>query len=198
MIDLKDLPKVSLSNRGNLPAISAVYFCFTRTKVLYVGQSQDIRHRWRGHHKLEELLLIEGVFIGWLDCAPSELAHKEQKYILRLKPLLNRGGSIDQPEAAQIDLSANPQFKPFIDFWEYLDYTWAVDKKLMKGFTRADILSAFEVWAKDNYCHHISNGTLMNTLRMLEIIYNRRNARGDISKYSGFPLFYLKEHIPTF
>lgn len=85
-VDIAALPSVPFASRGMLPPIPAVYFALSDTgTVLYVGQSIDVRRRWREHERREP----DMVKIAWLPCTPRQLLTLERKIILALRPRLN-------------------------------------------------------------------------------------------------------------
>lgn len=85
-IDITALPSVPIAGRGLLPPIAAVYFALDDTGVvLYIGQSVDVRRRWRIH----EQRTPEMARIAWVPCTPRQLANLEKRAILALRPPLN-------------------------------------------------------------------------------------------------------------
>jgi len=97
-IDLLALPYVRLSELSYLPECAGIYFAIGETgELLYIGQSMNIRARWRSHHVKNNL------------CDPSDLARArrirlagmavddaqdlldlEDRFILKYRPRLNR------------------------------------------------------------------------------------------------------------
>lgn len=101
MIDLQDvsplaLPSVALSDRALLPHIRAVYFVISNDEVVYIGKAACLVTRWKAHHRLSQLGMLEDVRIAWLACQEmmnDELLQAEQTCILYFKPRLNRYGT---------------------------------------------------------------------------------------------------------
>lgn len=55
-IDFKQLPSISLKDRKSLPNSTAVYFALDDNGTIqYIGQAKNIRNRWLGHHKTNQL-----------------------------------------------------------------------------------------------------------------------------------------------
>lgn len=91
MIDLNTLPSLPLTNRKQLPAISAVYFCLdSNGQLLYVGKTVNLQQRWQQHHRYAQLELIEGVQLAWMSCEVELLEDTEEDLISLLSPLYNR------------------------------------------------------------------------------------------------------------
>ncbi|MBV9385657.1 MAG: GIY-YIG nuclease family protein [Chroococcidiopsidaceae cyanobacterium CP_BM_ER_R8_30] len=94
--DLSKLPCLSLSQRNNLPECPAVYFAVdSKNRVLYVGKAINLLARWKDHHRLEQLSIINRrnrVVIAWLSCSNNQkaLADTESYFINFYQPLFNR------------------------------------------------------------------------------------------------------------
>ena len=88
-MNIDELPWVRLDRTGYLPNISAVYFAVSRNKVLYVGQSKNLKERWQYHHKNDELLKYTNVRIYWIEVGINYLYEEEGKYIGMFMPPLN-------------------------------------------------------------------------------------------------------------
>lgn len=94
--DLSKLPYLSWSQRNSLPECPAVYFAVdSKNRVLYVGKAINLLARWKDHHRLEQLSIINRrnpVIIAWLSCSnnPKFLADTESYFINLYQPLLNR------------------------------------------------------------------------------------------------------------
>lgn len=93
---LAQLPHLPLPQRDCLPDCPAVYFAVDADDhVLYVGKASNLRTRWQGHHRLDQLTRIhkkQPVRISWLDCSdrPQQLDDLEAEYIDLYTPLLNQ------------------------------------------------------------------------------------------------------------
>lgn len=62
------LPWMLFSQRNNLPKRAAVYFiCDGNGKVLYIGQSINIRQRWTTHERITQCGELSYCRIAWLD-----------------------------------------------------------------------------------------------------------------------------------
>lgn len=84
---LRSLP---LESRQNLPKKSGLYFVFDKDdEFLYIGKTGDLRKRWQGHHKLEELRQLENVRIAWMECDKIIMDSSETTLITHFQPLLN-------------------------------------------------------------------------------------------------------------
>lgn len=85
---------VPLRDLGSLPKASGIYLVLAANdEVVYVGQTQNIRDRWKnGHHKLADIVSEYGNDIR-IKCVaiPQWLLNRaEHSAILRHKPKLNR------------------------------------------------------------------------------------------------------------
>jgi excinuclease UvrABC nuclease subunit len=80
MIDLSDLP-----------AISAIYRVRYRDRIIYIGQTVNLKKRWQSHHILPKLLLQYGTdwTIDWVEISPSNLNRAEAFAYRQFKPELN-------------------------------------------------------------------------------------------------------------
>lgn len=86
-----ELPYVSLSFRQGLPSIPAVYFVIqNNSEILYIGQSENLKNRWKNHGKLAEIRKLGGDSrIAWLKADKASLAELEAEFIGFYKPSLN-------------------------------------------------------------------------------------------------------------
>lgn len=97
-IDPCALPYVVMSELSYLPACSGIYFTIEESgRVVYIGQSVNIRRRWRAHHvqdalsNLSDLSSARRVRIAWLEVNNiQELNLLELTLIRRFKPCLNK------------------------------------------------------------------------------------------------------------
>lgn len=97
-IDPLTLPYVMMSELDYLPTCSGVYFAIEEVEqVAYVGQSCNIRQRWRAHHvegdlcDLSDLHSARRVKIAWFETAGGEdISTLERLLILRFRPRLNK------------------------------------------------------------------------------------------------------------
>ena len=77
----------------HLPAISGIYAVFAarcgRDICIYVGQSKNLKERWRQHHKALACLREGGDFIRYMPIPIEQLNDKEQEFINYFEPALN-------------------------------------------------------------------------------------------------------------
>lgn len=89
------IPSVPFQFRSKLPSASGVYVLYLGADVLYVGQSADIRHRWKNHQVHDKLALASETLaspdlrIGWLVIPKHLLSFVEIYLIGLLYPVLN-------------------------------------------------------------------------------------------------------------
>jgi hypothetical protein len=91
-LTVADLPSVSLERRCELPSCQGIYFVTASDgAVLYIGKSNNIFARWRGHHRLADLSSWEHVSISWLQFSGDAalLSEIERACIEYFSPLLN-------------------------------------------------------------------------------------------------------------
>lgn len=88
---LSDLPSIPLAawDVTRLPTMPGVYVVATDDCVLYVGRASDLRQRWRGHHRYDDLVRYSGASLYYWVCPPSFLEVVESALLGRLNPLLN-------------------------------------------------------------------------------------------------------------
>lgn len=69
---------------NTLPKICCIYFLFIRGKLIYIGQTTDLRSRMSGHH-------FNYIYdsIRYIRCVPTKLKEYEKRLIKILKPLAN-------------------------------------------------------------------------------------------------------------
>lgn len=85
----KDFPSVPLEAIRFLPTSSGIYFALSNQRVLYIGQSANIRDRWRNHNKYNELSLWENVRIHFCPSDGRPLLEQEAEWINAFSPILN-------------------------------------------------------------------------------------------------------------
>ena len=127
-IDLKDLPSLSLDQRGELPETPGVYLAIDgEGNVQYIGQAENLRTRWAYHHRRIELEVNSSdVRIAWVSVDKPFLKHIEQALIAYFKPCLNnlrnpveRKKIIAEYEVKHPPLSCNKKYSEVRDR-EYL------------------------------------------------------------------------------
>jgi len=70
------------------PAPCGIYFLVKQDEVVYVGQSVDFHNRVLAHKKLG---VIDFDTYSWIECKKADLNNMEAEYILKFKPVLNKG-----------------------------------------------------------------------------------------------------------
>lgn len=89
-IHIPFLPKVKLSEKSNLPTISAVYFALSYVMdVLYIGTAYNLCTRWKRHHKLHDLQVRRCEYIAWHKSTIKDLYAIERELIVTYRPPLN-------------------------------------------------------------------------------------------------------------
>lgn len=82
------------SESKRIPPIPAVYFVYTEPSiVLYVGQTVNLRQRWKGHNFLRAVLDKHKIELAWIPCDLMVLSIVESYYIRKLRPPLNKSQS---------------------------------------------------------------------------------------------------------
>lgn len=81
--------EVPFDGLDKLPKRSGVYIVFTDSELLYIGQSKNIRARWKNHHKTADIQQHKDVTILWLAIEPDGISEVERLLIGRLLPSLN-------------------------------------------------------------------------------------------------------------
>jgi hypothetical protein len=85
-----DFPSVTIDRLNELPEIEGIYFAMQDDEVLYVGQSRNIWNRWKNHHKTDDLYLMSGIRVHWLESDGRPLLVQEREWIDYCHPPLNR------------------------------------------------------------------------------------------------------------
>ena len=85
---------LSIIQLQDLPNICGIYRVLDKNKnVIYVGQAQDIHHRWTsGHHKLSHIIALHGTdaYIDWVAVPKHLLNRAERASIDFYNPPLNQ------------------------------------------------------------------------------------------------------------
>jgi hypothetical protein len=95
MTDFLSLPFVRLSELSFLPETAGLYFLIDDTEsIAYIGESQNIKTRWRSHHLRHdlprELDVARRWRVSWLECeGAEERLTREHRLIACLRPRLN-------------------------------------------------------------------------------------------------------------
>ena len=76
----------------NLPSISAIYRVWHGGKVVYVGQTKNLKQRWQQHHILPKLLARYGTDwrLDWIAIEEANLTRAEAFSYRCFQPLLNQ------------------------------------------------------------------------------------------------------------
>ena len=91
LIDIFALPALPLEERHTLPECQAVYFVLEERRVLYVGQTRQLRSRWRAHHLLSVLLEAPGKRIAWVEERQAWMRSRlEQQGVTLFRPRYNK------------------------------------------------------------------------------------------------------------
>jgi hypothetical protein len=89
-LDIASLPVLPMDAKTNLPKESGIYFALnSEGRVLYVGQTVNLKKRWVNHHRYVALNKIGGVSIAYLFAAPELLSSLEEALIEFFKPPFN-------------------------------------------------------------------------------------------------------------
>ena len=94
--NLNVLPCVEFVNRAHLPVTSGIYFAIDyNDKIWYIGKAQNLRTRWCGHHRDDQLQKINKknkLKLAWYTCLSDAktLARLENYFIDRYHPVLNQ------------------------------------------------------------------------------------------------------------
>jgi excinuclease UvrABC nuclease subunit len=89
VLDLATLPSIRYSDKGRMPKVPAVYIVIgLRNKVLYVGQTVNLRRRMSEHHRNQEFKELNAQSVAWM--AVRDRGTAEYDLINSLRPLLNR------------------------------------------------------------------------------------------------------------
>lgn len=94
--NLEDLQKEDFDN---LPTSQGIYFCCRRpdyyygnSEIWYIGKANNLRQRWKNHHKMPVLKSIRFVSIYFLpipNVSERQLYEIERKYINLFAPVFN-------------------------------------------------------------------------------------------------------------
>lgn len=93
--------------------------------VLYIGKAQNIRHRWRKHHRNEDVWLIADTFEDSVICIAWELRpvqgleKAESRRIKALQPLLNNKSPEDSIEIVIQERVRSGKYCPLLKVLQY-------------------------------------------------------------------------------
>ncbi|MEH2034034.1 MAG: GIY-YIG nuclease family protein [Nostoc sp.] len=92
LINLSDLPSLTLNEKNKLPEITSIYFVISeKDEILYIGRTINLRQRWATHHRLTEFLSQhETAKVSWVEVKEASLLISlEKSMISYFKPSLN-------------------------------------------------------------------------------------------------------------
>lgn len=163
------LEYVQFDDRLNLPASPGVYLATKRSSVLYVGQSKNLRNRWKGssHHQFLPLAIMGCTKIRYKPASIDRLDSIEKKLIRQYNPLLNSNGLSEKSSTEVVEKLRAIILKDYED--EKIRISKKVEERLYQEFKErlikdekqdllASISSTFNSSAYDP--HKISTLTL--------------------------------------
>ena len=106
---IKGLQAVSIDDRKKLPRAEAIYLVWTKSKLLYIGQTIDLQRRFASHHRLVSFLEAEAR-ISWFDPSGCDRIEIEEALIDILEPTLNGKIVTEGDKRIQVLLS--------VDLWK--------------------------------------------------------------------------------
>ena len=76
----------------SLPPISAIYRVWHGDTVVYVGQTINLKNRWKSHHILPQLIFHYGMDwrLDWVEIDPLYLNRAEAFAYRHFRPVLNQ------------------------------------------------------------------------------------------------------------
>lgn len=86
-LDIDRLPSLPMAERRSLPAVVAVYFVTLNQRIVYIGATKNLRHRWVQHGR--GLEAHHRLLIHWLVVDLSVLGSVERAMIHEFAPRLN-------------------------------------------------------------------------------------------------------------
>ena len=91
-IQIESLPSVAYTERARLPATSAVYFALRESVIIYIGESSNLRRRWKSHDTVLGRTNPKDLAIAWCEMADSQGLRRrvESSLIKRFRPTLQR------------------------------------------------------------------------------------------------------------
>jgi excinuclease UvrABC nuclease subunit len=81
-----------MTNLSDLPPVSAIYHVFHQGRVVYVGQTMNLKQRWRNHHIHHELHKRYGNdwHVEWVEVSVLNLDRAEAYAYREFRPELNK------------------------------------------------------------------------------------------------------------
>ncbi|MEH2047521.1 GIY-YIG nuclease family protein [Nostoc sp.] len=84
------LPSLLMTEKNNLPEISAVYLVWSSNNLLYIGKTTNLRNRFFQHHRIVQFVEAgTDTRIGWFPVAVDGLTYVEDSLIELLEPEFN-------------------------------------------------------------------------------------------------------------
>jgi hypothetical protein len=118
LIDIYELPYVTLKGLDCLPVNPGLYFVTSKTSLLYIGQSISLKTRWMKHHRLNQFCLLPDIRVRYLIISleeSSQLKIYERLYITIFKPTLNRCRLSSEISKERIRVDVWSSLKPVIE-----------------------------------------------------------------------------------
>jgi hypothetical protein len=84
-------PSLAFADRSDLPPVPALYFVLSdRREVVYIGQTANLRERWKSHHRARQMTL--GAYrVHWKEIADEDQRLAAEKAAIEyFRPLWNR------------------------------------------------------------------------------------------------------------
>lgn len=105
-MNILNVSSLPLQEKDSLPHVRAIYFVFSQyRKLLYVGKAEDLRSRWKNHHRFSQFN-YSGTRIAWIEFdSETDLMFVESLFISAFLPSLNNS-SVTHPEPS------NSEFAP--------------------------------------------------------------------------------------
>jgi hypothetical protein len=85
---IKGLQGVDINDRKKLPEVEAIYLVWTKSKLLYIGQTINLQKRFTSHHRLVNFLNAEAR-VSWFDPLGCDRIEIEGSLIDILAPTMN-------------------------------------------------------------------------------------------------------------
>lgn len=99
---------MTYTERAKLPATSAVYFALRESVIVYIGESGNLRQRWKSHDAVLGRTDPRDLAIAWYELADSQGLRRrvESSLIKKFCPVLQRVAS--SPSARTVSGAAMP------------------------------------------------------------------------------------------
>lgn len=84
------LPSLPLVEKNKLPDTPAIYIVWSSNRLLYIGKTRSLKHRFGSHHKMVDFLAVgDNVWIAWFSVDSQDSPLLEGSLIELLDPELN-------------------------------------------------------------------------------------------------------------